>query len=360
MRTLASVKAISALTPIVGKDRIVLAMVDGWSVIVRKDEYEVGDLCVYVEIDSIVPERPEFEFLREKGFRVKTMKMAGVVSQGICFPMSILPQGDYLINQDVTDLLGIRQYTGTMDSDPAPGSKDNERCKYPRLLMRMRWFRSLVLPKKERGSFPVFISKTDETRIQNIPHVLQDKSIRWVATEKIDGQSGTFALVRHKSKIPFLKDKYEFIVCSRNNRLCTPDNSSYWSVVRKYNIERVLRNLIGHDDWIAVQGECIGPKIQKNKYNVSEYDLYVFNLIRPNGRYDSITASKICEECGLKFVPIIEEGIVLPDTVREVLVYAHGKSQLFDTLREGVVFRSYNGRQSFKAVDPLFLLKHDE
>ena len=91
MRTLASIKTISDILPIDGKDRIVLAMVDGWSVIVKKDEFQIGDNCVYIEIDSVLPEKPEFEFLRSKNFRIKTMKMAGVISQGICFPMSILP-----------------------------------------------------------------------------------------------------------------------------------------------------------------------------------------------------------------------------------------------------------------------------
>lgn len=91
MRTLASIKTISDILPIESKDRIVLAMVDGWSVIVKKDEFHIGDSCVYVEIDSVLPEKPEFEFLRSKNFRIKTMKMAGVISQGICFPLSILP-----------------------------------------------------------------------------------------------------------------------------------------------------------------------------------------------------------------------------------------------------------------------------
>lgn len=360
MRQLASIKKISDIMPIEGRDKIVLAIVDGWSVIVKRGEFEVGDKCVYIEIDSVLPDKPEFEFLRKNNFRIKTMKMAGVISQGICFPMSILPvkqNGEYEINENVTGVIGVKQYERTMDKDPVCTSAST-REKYPKFLMRMSWFRKLVLPKKHVSGFPSFITKTDETRIQNMPFILKDKQ-EWVVTEKIDGQSGTFCLVRHKSKI-FSKEKFEYIVCSRNLRLNKKDNSSYWMVSDKYHIEDALRNMIGDRDWIGLQGECIAPKVQGNKYHVSDVDFYAFNLVYPGGRLDSITAMEICSRNGIKFVPIVDESYVLPDTVAEVLDYAHGDSVIGDTLREGVVFRSKDGKQSFKAVDPQFLLKYDE
>lgn len=149
MRNLASIKTISQLLPIKGKDRIVLAIIDGWNVIVKKDEFSVGDQCVYIEIDSVLPEKPEFEFLRSKGFRIKTMKLGETISQGICFPLSILPPGDYKVGQDVTDIIGVRQYNGTMDLDPELQPVKNAKRKYPSFLMRMKWFRRLVLPKKQ-------------------------------------------------------------------------------------------------------------------------------------------------------------------------------------------------------------------
>lgn len=358
MRKLASIKSISSIYPIDGKDRIVLAMVDGWSVIVRKGVFEVGDLCVYIEIDSVLPEKPEFEFLRSKNFRIQTMKMGDVVSQGICFPMSILPPGDYIIGQDVTEVLGIKQYERAIEIDTAvPGTRPAK--KYPKFLMRMKWFRRLVLPKKATGDFPSFLSKTDETYIQNIPFILESNE-RWVATEKIDGQSGTFALVRKKSKFPFMHNAFDFIVCSRNHSLLVRDSSSYWQVAEKYHIKDALKGMIGKFDWVAIQGECIGPKVQGNKYHVSDYDLYVFNVIYPDGRIGSCEAKRIIENSGMKFVPIVEEGILLPKTVEDVLQYAHGKSALYDTLREGIVFRTMDGKRSFKAVDPLFLIQHGE
>lgn len=107
MRKLASIKAISDIIPIEGKDRIVLAMVDGWSVIVKKDEFKIGDKCVYVEIDSVLPERPEFEFLRKNNFRIKTMKMAGCISSGICFPLTIFENYGKLVYDDSGAIIGV-------------------------------------------------------------------------------------------------------------------------------------------------------------------------------------------------------------------------------------------------------------
>jgi hypothetical protein len=117
--------------------------------------------------------------------------------------------------------------------------------------------------------------------------------------------------------------------------------------------------MIGDREWIAIQGECIAPNVQGNKYKITEPDLYVFNLVYPTGRMDSLLAKNICEQHGLKFVPIVDDDYILPDTVNNVLSIAHGDSKLYPTLREGLVFRSRDGKQSFKAVDPLFLLKYD-
>lgn len=359
MRKLASIQRIDDLLPIEGKDRIVLATVEGWHVIVQKADYQVGDLCVFCEIDSVLPEKPEFEFLRPKKFRIKTLKMAGVISQGICFPLSILPvrEKPYEVGEDVTDLVGVTQYEPTQDKESeelAESQKPSKR--YPKFLMRFAWFRKLVLPKKKSAGFPPQISKTDETRIQNCPFLLRDKR-EWIATEKLDGSSGSYLLVRHRG---LFRTTFEYIVCSRNLRLRYPDNSVYWAVSEKYKIENALRNMIGDREWVAVQGECLGPKIQNNKYGLKDPEFYVFNLIYPTGRVSSLKAKSICENKGLNFVPIISEHYVLPDSVDEVLDYATGPSALADILREGIVFRSADGKQSFKAVSPEFLLKWNE
>lgn len=359
-RVLAHIEEINSIIPIEGKDRIVLATVLGWTVIVQKD-FNVGDKVVFAEIDSVFPEKPEFEFLRSKKFRIKTMKMAGVISQGIVFPLSILPEGEYNIGDDVTDILGITQYEPTMDKEETDTESTKAPAKkYPEFLMRMAWFRKLVLPKKQAKGFPSFISKTDETRIQNAPFYL-NMDCKWIATEKVDGQSGSFTLQRVKGKHFWNKDTYDFAVCSRNLRKWKKDTSSFWSVAEKYNIENVLYKLIGDNEWIAIQGECVASNVQGNKYHVIEPDLYVFNLIYPSGRVGSIEAKKIVNDLGLKFVPILSEDAHIQGmTVPKVLEYATGKSQLYDTLREGIVFRSEDGKQSFKAVSPEFLLKNNE
>lgn len=357
MRHLASVQQIDALEPIPGKDRIVLATVLGWRVIVQKADYNVGDQCVYIEIDSVLPEKPEFEFLRSKNFRIKTMKMAGVISQGICFPMSILPTDQYTLGQDVTDLIGVKQYEPEMD-DPVQQTNSNsgKLDKFPKFLRKQAWFRKLILcqKKKSKEAFPSFISKTDETRIQSAPWLLMDPT-PYTFTEKIDGTSGTFALVKHKR---LFRTTYEYIVCSRNRRLPVDDGSIYWRVSEKYRIKDKLINLIGDRAWVAIQGECIGPKIQGNKYNVQEPFLYVFNLLTPDGRTPSLKAKGILSCYDLDFVPIVKEQTKLPSTVEDMLALAHGESALAHTLREGLVCRSVDGKQSFKAVDPEFLLKY--
>lgn len=360
MRQLASVKRVGDIFPIESRDRIELAMIDGWSVIVKKDEFKTGDLCVYCEIDSVLPEKPEFEFLRSKNFRIKTMRMAGVLSQGICFPMDILPEGKYAEGQDVTEIIGVTQYEATMDKDPEQNAKNAKKPKYPKWLMRWKWFRALVKKKdgsKESRGFPNFISKTDETRIQNAPFYL-GMNERWVLTEKIDGQSGTFAMVKHKR---LFGTKYEFIVCSRNLRLFADNGSNYWKVAHRYNLEVVLREMLDKSggQWVAVQGEIIAPNVQKNKYKVTEPDLYVFNLIYPTGRTGSADGKRAVAQYGLKWVPIVSDGALLPKTVPEMLDFAHGDSALGHTIREGLVCRTVDGKHSFKAVDPLFLIKYD-
>ena len=360
MRQLASIKEVKDIIPIEGKDRIELAIIDGWSVIIKKDEFKVGDKCIYVEIDSVMPDRPEFDFLRGKNFRIKTMKMAGVISQGICFPMSLLEK-DYPIGADVTEELGIVQYEATRDVErQSNGGKRPPIKQYPKWLMRFEWFRQYIYKKDHRGAkgFPDFISKTDECRIENMPHLLKDRDKEWICSEKLDGSSATYALVRRKRW--YGKKYFEFIVCSRNLRLWSKDDSVYWKIATKYPMKAILKNLLGDREWVAIQGEILAPDIQKNKYKVKEPDFYVFNLIYPDGRVDSLTARQLVEGQRLKFVPIRSEGMILPETIDAMHEFVDFESALYPTLAEGCVFRSMDGRQSFKSVSPKFLMKHDE
>lgn len=367
MRKLASIQTVSEIHPIDGKDRIVLAIVQGWQVIVRKDEYQVGDKTVFIEPDAVLPEREEFEFLRSKKFRIKTMKMGGVLSQGICFPLSILPERDtpYELDEDVTEILGIKKYEPYEDepvqTEAKPKKKLNPVVRFMLRVPGLRWIAKKIWKNKpNRKAWPEFLQKTDETRIQNMPFILNRKDLTFEVHEKVDGQSGTFFLKKEKKKFPWSRQKYDFGVCSRNLRLFTPDKSSYWTVAERYKIKDVLMKLIGNNEWVAIQGECVAPNVQGNKYHVTEPDLYCFNLIFPDGKLDSVWAQAQLSYHGLKWVPLIEENFTLPDTVEEMLTYATGTSKLYDTLREGVVVRNYEHNISFKAVSPDFLIKWDQ
>ena len=358
-RKLASIQRIESITPIEGRDFIVLAhLVNlGWQVIVKKDQFHPGDQCIFVEPDALMPEKPEFEFLREKKFRIKTMKMAGVLSQGICFPLDILPETYNPTPKDgtdVTEVLGIVKYDEYAESEPKE-VKEPQR-KYPSWLMRWAWFRKLVLPsnRKVRG-FPAFLKKTDEERVQNCPEVLKDKRM-FAFTEKADGCSLTAALV--KTKTWYGKPTYEYILCSRTLRLWHDDNNHYWQASKRYVLPEVLKNMIGDYQWIAVQGECVGPKIQGNPYKLKEVDLLIFNIVTPEGRKNPMETQAMCSLHGLKPVPLLSVDI-LPDTVNEMLKMATGESVITKgVMREGLVLRSLDGEISFKAVSPDYLIKH--
>ena len=363
MRKLATVRTISGIRPIPGADRIEVAQVDGWECVVKKGEFQIGQRIVYVEVDSIMPERPEFEFLRDRKFRVRTIKLRNQVSQGLVLPMSILPPGYYGPDMDVTDILGIKKYDPQAEQERQLLScmEDNRVKQYGRLLqfmMRFRWFRKYFGPKPKKKGFPAWIVKTDEERIQNKTAMFEKekkRGTRFMVTEKIDGQSATYFLEKIGRK------KYEFGVCSRNIRLGKPDNSSYWSIAAKYDIKSVLTQLIGEHDRIVLQGEIIGPGIQKNKYRVNNYDFYAFNLIFPDRKCTTKEIAQLLQPFSIKAVPILEEDKALPESIAELVEYAKGTSTLLtEQKREGVVMRSYDPDISFKVINPNFLLANDE
>ena len=356
MRKLASIREISAIHPIPGADRIEVAQVDGWECVVQKGEFQVGQHIVYVEVDSIVPEVPEFEFLRLRKFRVRTIKLRGQVSQGLVLPLSILPDGAPCdLGDDVTEVLHITKYDPEAQQEAMltkqPKQPTNPIVKY---LMRFRWFRKLFAKPKRKGGFPDWIVKTDETRIQNLPVLFEterDKGTKFSVTEKMDGQSATYFLHR------LSKRKFEFGVCSRNIRLGEPDNSSYWTVAKKYDIENVLKSIIGMHQTVVLQGEICGNQIQGNKYHIGGYELFAFNLIFPDHKCNTHEIADILSPFGIKTVPILEDGKVLPQTIAELVEYSKGKSTVRkEQKREGVVMRNMERNISFKVINPDFLL----
>lgn len=375
MRKLAHIEQIAWLRPIEGADKIELAGILGWQCIVKKNEFKVGDLAIYVEIDSIMPaDNPDFAFLESKHYKIKTMKMRGVISQGIIFPLSILHDGKaYVLGDDVTDVLKIKQVEDEVPKqqvkDPAAAIKQRHKKLFKNQVflwfMKFKWFRKtvykLLAPKKKPKNFPDWIAKTDETRLQNMPFVLDTyKDKPMVVTEKIDGTSTTFGLRKEKKR-------KEFVVCSRNVRQATPsqkcfyDDNVYHIIAKKFDIEEVLKRLMDtyKAKMIVLQGETIGEGIQKNKYGIKGFDFYAFNLIIDGKKIDSCEASEIVKAFGIKWVPILDKNFILLPSIEEMLAYAESNSVLKDTLREGVVIRDHENTTSFKCISNAFLLKHN-
>lgn len=228
--------------------------------------------------------------------------------------MTHLPSGNYTIGDDVTELLHITKYEPQEevqqdDAEPKSQKKVSKfrqwmfRCPVTAGLAQQIWGNSI-----KRKSFPDFIAKTDETRIQSMPFMLNRKDITFEAHEKVDGQSGTFFLRKYK-KLFGLRTEYDFGVCSRNLRLFREDSSSYWSVVNRYHIRDALRKLLDDckdgSEWVCIHGECVAPSVQGNKYHVDKPDLYCFNLItEKRGKIDSLEAEEILRPYGLKWVPL--------------------------------------------------------
>lgn len=363
-RKLATIRRINDIQPIEGADRIEVATVNGWKVVVAKNVgHEVGDLVVYCEIDSFLPVRDEFEFLRktsykkmgeQEGFRLKTIKMRGQVSQGLILPISVFEgfgyevktveddktigytgnvlslkrpiegrvffYSEYKIGDDVSNELGIVKY-----DPPLPAQ----------------------LSGTAKGYFPSFIPKTDEERIQNLTEEYEEwknSDKKFYASEKLDGSSATF----------YMKDG-EFGVCSRNLELIEDDSNSFWKVAREMKIEEKLRTLDGN---YALQGELIGTGIQKNPYKINGQRVEFFNVfdIDKQERVGHYEMFDILDELNLPMVPF-NPNFTLPDTIDELLQDADDTSLLNeDTMREGLVIRSYDQTVSFKVISNEFLL----
>lgn len=380
-RALAYTARCGKIEKINGADNIELMSVLGWKVITKIGEFQEGDLCVYFEIDSKLPEKEWSEFMAKKGYKVKTMKLGkfGVISQGLALPTNIfdveIPTEEGV---DVTDLLGVT-YAVAEDnvrkkSDPNAKYKRMS-ARHPKLFstrivrwfMRRQWgmqFMFFFFGKKRDTplSFPSFVSKTDEERCENQPWRLDDGQT-YIATEKLDGTSCTYALERKRH------NQFEFYVCSRNvrqrneNQKTYHDYNIYWDLAFKYNIEAHLKQFLVDNpkcDWVCIQGEGVGS-VQKNPLKLKEDDLYIFNIIDSiNGRWGSYEGKEIVEIWNMKWVPILGE-VQMPKTMEELKQLATDKSALSPkVLREGVVYRSLDGKDSFKNVSREYLLKHNE
>lgn len=378
MRKLASIQKIISLTPIPNADRIELARVLGWKCVVKKGEFKVGDKCVYIEIDSIPPsDNPVFDFLKHsngKMDRVKTIKLRGQISQGLAMPVNLFDGLEkYDVGDDITKVLGITKWEPD-ERNRVPLSQSplymrrfhNRRLKWlyskPWLDLFHKW-----LYVKTRAKFPLFLNKTDETRVQVLGDMLEKyKGTECYVTEKIDGQSITIWFDGH-SKMHVASRNYEIL-----------DKEDYmWAAVGCEDIEVKVRACFYplRPRYFFLQGELIGSGIQANRYNKTTYYIYFFNSgFYDSGKvqYNSIDtllgfANQVC----LRIVPMLDDNYKLESDIDSIVEMSRGKSVLFDIPREGIVIRPkkdiydnqiegmVGNRISFKAINPDFLIKND-
>lgn len=330
-RKLATVVKINDIQPIPNADAIEVATVKGWKVVVKKNEYKVGDLAVYYEIDSLLPIKPEFEFLRKssykkmfngaEGFRLKTIKLRNQISQGLITP---IPNNitDSKEGDDLTEALGVIKYEA-----PIPAQ----------------------LAGKIKGTFPSFIPKTEEIRIQNFQSEVgfNPGGERVYITEKLDGTSFTC----------YFKDGV-FGVCGRNWELTETDDNSLWRMAKMIELKEKLTN---HGKNIALQGELIGAGINGNLYELSDHKLFFFTGydIDKGRRMYFDELDWVLFGLRLEMVPVIDANTILPsgDIIDYMLMFAEGNSEINpEVCREGIVVRGLEREFSFKAISNTYLL----
>lgn len=329
-RNLVSIQSIDALETIEGADNIVRARVMGWTVVVKRGEFSIGDPCVFFEIDSVLPDGPSWsEFMRPRKFRVRTLKLRGALSQGLALPVSILDGEAPLRGVDLRDRLGVTKF------EP-------------------------VLPDAQEidGPFPSRVPKTDEIRLQSALGVLDEiRGKEFYITTKCDGTSATY-----------VRTNDGLTVALRNWALTRGSNHN-WRLAERYQLcERIPVDF-------AIQGEICGPGIQKNRLGLNEVDLFVFNVYDLHaGAFLSFEAFRaFCAERGLRHVPIERvvqgaEAVNFEHSLETWLEAARGLYAGTKQRKEGVVVRplleqpsaTLNSRLSFKVINNDFLLKDEE
>ena len=332
-RKLVSICKIEDILPIEGNSEKVVLLIKGWKVLALANKFNKGDLVVFCEIDSFIPEFLAPELCKGKnlttfngvsGSIVKTFNYKKVTMQGHVFPMSVLPEygkREYQEGEEVTKVLGILKY-----EEEAPDPQDNG---------------------SETKKFPDFIPKTEQERVQNINYKLSElKGMKLEITEKCDGNSMT----------AYSKDGH-YANCSRNCELHKGADKGYGTMAKHYKLEEKLRKL-GKN--YAIQGEVIGEGILGYRYKIKGKDFYVFNVYDIDAKrfLTPVERRKLTDELGLKHCPVVNESYEFTgeETVESLLAMAEGKSLLNESVgREGLVFKSLDGEFSFKVISNEYL-----
>jgi len=412
-RELAYTVKIDAIEPIIGSDNCEAAVVGGWKVMTRKGTFKPGDIAVYFEIDSKVPETETYAFLEKKHYKVKTQKYTFggkgcFISQGLLMALSDFETNggmptwlanlkimataaivsneeeryEKLIHIPLTDELGVKysvaednKRKASVDKYKRMAQRHWKLFKHNKLvqwLYKKTWGKKILflfLGKKrdKKASFwPEWVVKTDEERVQNLPQLFPGDDTRWIVTEKIDGTSTTFTMKREK------RNKYNFYVCSRNvcfdkpEKECFYETNVYTEMAEKYDIENVLHEILFEAfddkklDFVTIQGETYGKGIQQRDYHMEDVKFMAFNVIfgYSNGevkRLNPIEMNEFLDLYNVPCVPVLDENFKLPETIEDMVAYADGDSTIDGDYREGVVLRTEDGVNSFKAVSNYYL-----
>ena len=349
IRKLASIAEITYIKPIEGADAIECAIVNGgWPVVIRKGEYQVGDVAIYLEIDSWVPhelapflskgQEPR-EYNGVKGERLRTVKLRGQISQGLLIKPSEAPASvhtDLHVGEDVTHILKVQKW-----EPPIPAQ----------------------LQGTMKGNFPHFIPKTDQERCQNLRKEIfeEHEGETYEVTTKLDGSSMTV----------YVKDG-EVGVCSRNIDLKETEGNSFWKAAREQNIVDALLEISkDKNEEYALQGELIGEGIQGNPEKIEGQHFYLFDIysitegryLKPHERYSIMDKMNLIYGAYINHVPFIDTVCGVTNefsTIDDLLAFAEGPSLNPQTKREGLVFKSYDSDFTFKAIANSYLLKHKD
>lgn len=387
-RELAYVVQIDDIQPIEGSDNCECAVVGGWHIMVRKNTYIPGSIAVYFEIDSKLPETAEWAaFLAPKHYKVKTQKYTfggkgNFISQGLLVSFADLgwEMDEHELGDFVTKELGVvysvaddnrrkatvNKYARMKQRNAKLFAKYNFLNKmYKNNFGKKVLFLFLGRRRDAKASFwPDWVVKTDEERVQNLPQLFPPDNTEWIVTEKIDGTSTTMTMKRKHF------NRYDYYVCSRNvcfdkaDKECFYETNVYTEMAEKYHLEDVLKDILKRYDnlaFVTIQGETYGKGIQDRDYHMNDIDFKVFNLILgyKNGEVKRLNPKDMTEFLAiyaLPCVPIVAEHFILPNSIDEMVAYADGTSVVDGDYREGVVLRTYDGVNSFKAVSNTYLL----
>ena len=399
-RELAYVVYVDAIEPIPGRDRVECARVGGWTCMVPKGAFRVGDPGVYFEIDSQVPlTNPVFAFCAKYKGAIKTQKFktpeGQFWSQGLLmaaadfgWTVAYTDEYNYIYDNEgnsyrpgtdsafLTEKLGVTYYEPEDNKRKAksnPDAKINAALarhpkiakKWGKFIKKHKWTRKLFIflfgKKKDAKVWPSHIAaKTDVERIQNMMWLLEDKQ-SYVATEKIDGSSCSIMAERTK----FGKIKY--YICSRNvvfedeNQKCYYDENIYFEAYKKYNLKEKITQILNDYNLpnVALQMEVFGPGVQRRDYSLNEHQAMIFHIVSNGKKMPMDKVVEICEKYDLPHVPIVDDNFIFPDTIEELQAYVEGEGSKVDGKpREGIVFYDKATGQTYtKFVSPEFLIK---